>query len=821
MVSNKHYRSKRPAFADLLNYASLIAPGVALNKNGSLTAGFYYRGSDLASSTLNEVADVSARVNAALTRLGSGWVVHVDAIRISSLEYPAASRSYFPDRVTGWIENERRMQFERSESHFESIYALILTYLPPLRSQSQLGEMMFDDARPAKANRNAVAERTLEYFEHILGELEESLSVVVQIERMGSTEYVDEFDVKHTRDALLEYINFAITGENHPINLPPIPMYLDAILGTNELFGGVTPKLGDKFIATVAIDGFPADSYPRMLHALDELPFHYRWSSRYILLDQHEAEAEMKKYRRKWAQKVRGFVDQVFNTGRGVINQDAADMVEEVDDAIAQVNNGAVLFGYFTSVIVVMGSSRETTDLQAREVRKIVQALGFSARIETVNALEAWLGTFPGHVRENIRRPLINTIHFSDIIPLAAIWPGRDFNPSPFFPEGTPPLFHAATDGATPFRCNLHVGDLGHTLIFGPTGAGKSVLLAFLAAQWMRYKKARVFCFDKGKSLYALTHAVGGHHYDIGSDSGSPTFAPLAAIDTDADLAWAEEWVSSLIELQGLQVTPAHRNKIHDAMLRHRNSPKAERDITTFVANLQDTELREALQHYTLSGAMGSLLDSREDSLTTGHFQTFEIETLLNLGHKNALPVLLYLFRQIEKSLDGSPTLIQIDEAWVVLAHQVFKHKIREWLKVLRKSNAVVVLATQSLSDAAQSGLIDVLIEACPTKIYLPNPDAAQPGLREFYTQMGLNPTQIRLLTEATKKRDYYLTSPEGRRMFQLNLGPIALAFVATSSREDVAAVRKLIASHGPAWPEVWLAERHIEPPSHEIQNAV
>ena len=192
----------------------------------------------------------------------------------------------------------------------------------------------------------------------------------------------------------------------------------------------------------------------------------------------------------------------------------------------------------------------------------------------------------------------------------------------------------------------------------------------------------------------------------------------------------------------------------------------------------------------------------------------FEIDELMALGEKNLIPVLLYLFRHFERSLTGAPALLVLDEAWIMLGHPVFREKIREWLKVLRKVNCAVLLATQSLSDAVRSGIFDVLLESCPTKILLPNEEADKGGTdqvagpRDLYTLIGLNETEIDLLKNATKKRHYYVVSPDGRRLFELGLGPVALAFTAVSSREDIARVRALISAHGERWPEAWLAER-------------
>ena len=156
-----------------------------------------------------------------------------------------------------------------------------------------------------------------------------------------------------------------------------------------------------------------------------------------------------------------------------------------------------------------------------------------------------------------------------------------------------------------------------------------------------------------------------------------------------------------------------------------------DRTLTHFVAQVQDETIRSALRYYTLEGVLGQLLDAEEDGLAEAHLVVFEIEELMALKEQAAIPVLLYLFRRFERSLKGQPAYLLLDEAWVMLGHPVFRAQIREWLKVLRKANCAVVLATQSLSDAARSGILDLLIESCPTKIFLPNEEAATGGTPE------------------------------------------------------------------------------------------
>ncbi len=145
-----------------------------------------------------------------------------------------------------------------------------------------------------------------------------------------------------------------------------------------------------------------------------------------------------------------------------------------------------------------------------------------------------------------------------------------------------------------------------------------------------------------------------------------------------------------------------------------------------------------------------------------------------------------------------------------MLGHPVFRDKIREWLKVLRKANCAVVLATQSISDAERSGIIDVLKESCPTKICLPNGSAREPGTREFYERLGFNARQIEIVATATPKRDYYAVSSDGRRLFDMALGPVALAFTGASGREHLKRIAALKTQYGEHWPVRWLQERGI-----------
>ncbi len=810
----KKHRSKDAGLADLLNYAAVVDDGVIVGKNGSFMAAWLYKGDDNASSTDEQREMVSFRINQALAGLGSGWMVHVDAVRRPAPNYSERGVSAFTDPVSAAIDEERRRLFEGLGTMYEGHFVFSVTWFPPVLAQRKFVELMFDDDAVAP-DHTARTVGLIEQFKREIRSLESRLSSAVKLTRLQGHKIATEEGREVTHDDFLSWLQFCVTGNYHPVQLPSNPMYLDAVIGGQELWGGVVPKIGRKFIQVVSLEGFPLESTPGLLSALAELPSEYRWSSRFIFMDQHESLKHLDKFRKKWKQKIRGFFDQVFNTNTGSVNQDAATMVADAEAAIAEVNSGLVAAGYFTSVVVLMDEDRERLAASALSVEKAINRLAFAARIETINTMDAYLGSLPGHGVENVRRPLINTMNLADLLPTSSIWTGSASAPCPMYPPLAPALMHCVTVGATPFRLNLHVRDLGHTFMFGPTGAGKSTHLGIIAAQLRRYAGMSIYAFDKGMSMYPLAAAINagskgktGLHFTVAADDDRLAFCPLQFLETKADRAWAMEWIDTILALNGVDTTPAQRNEIgHAIMSMHASGA---RTLSEFSVTIQDEAIREAIKQYTVDGSMGHLLDAEEDGLSLSDFTVFEIEELMNLGEKYALPVLLYLFRRIERGLKGQPAVIILDEAWLMLGHPAFRAKIREWLKVLRKANCLVLMATQSLSDAANSGILDVIVESTATKIFLPNVYARDEDTAALYRRMGLNARQIEILATAIPKRQYYYVSENGRRLYDLALGPFALAFVGSSDKESVATIKSLEAKFGDEWVHEWLAGKGL-----------
>jgi type IV secretion system protein VirB4 len=577
----REFRSEPKGFPDLLNYYALVGEGVLFNKDGSLLAAWWYAGPDMESATPNEMAVLSAQINGALRDLGNGWMIQADAIRKPAPGYAAAGA--FPDATTRLIDDERRRVYEGGEATFESLYALTVTYLPPAEIQNRLGALFIESD---KSQRAPNWETVLRHFERALGQLEDALSDRLSIRRMDSAD-------------LLSFLCSCTTGLMQPVRVPRPPVDLDAIVGSQDLVGGFEPRVGRTWIHPIAIAGFPSESFPGILDFLNRLSIAYRWSNRFIPVEPTTAEQKLKVIRRNWFQKrygLSGLLREAMQLGgQTFANQDAVVMAEDADAAVAEAAAMSVRFGHYTSLILLFHEDRDELESHGRIIQRELQHHGFKTRVETINALEAFLGALPGHGFRNVRRPLMHTLNYADLIPTTAIFPGLETNPCPFYPPSSPPLFYANTAGATPFRFQLHVSDVGHTLVIGPTGAGKSTLVGLMAAQFLRYPGAQVFAFDKGYSSFALCNAVGGEHYDIAGDATRDlAFCPLADIDQPGVRVWASEWIEGLLRLQSIDPTPARR----------RESP--DRTLTHFASTVQDEDVRAGLRHYTLEGAMGS-----------------------------------------------------------------------------------------------------------------------------------------------------------------------------------------------------------------------
>jgi type IV secretion system protein VirB4 len=791
MLYLAEYRQRPAMLADWLPWAGLIAPGVVLNKDGSFQRTARFRGPDLDSATQGELIATTARLNNALRRLGSGWALFIDAERRQAADYP---RSDFPEALSWLIDEERRAAFEQAGSHYESGYHLTLVYLPPEESRARAAKLLYEntptsgvDWRERLAAFVAETDRVFDLLDGVMPEIA----------------WLDDSET-------LTYLHATISTRRYRVGVPDVPFHLDALLADSALIGGLAPMLGNQHLRVVTVRGFPTSTWPGLLDDLNRLGFAYRWSTRFLCLDKAEAEKELTRLRRQWFAKRKNVIallrETIFQQESPLVDTDASNKAMDADAALQELGSDQVAFGYVTATVTVMDTDAAAADEKLRRVERTIQSRGFVTIPETLNAVEAWLSSIPGHAYANVRQPSISTLNLAHLMPLSAVWAGPEKNRH----LDGPPLIVTRTDGDTPFRLVTHIGDVGHTLVVGPTGMGKSVLLATLAIQFRRYRSSRIFAFDMGRSMRATIHGLGGEHYDLGSD-GAIAFQPLTRIDREGYRTWAAEWVEGRLLHEGIVVGPDEKAAVWSALASLAGAPVEQRTLTGLSVLLQSNALRQALAPYVLGGAHGRLLDADHDRLGSADVQGFEMEELMP-SKAAVLAVLGYLFARFDERFDGAPTLLILDESWLFLDDPVFAARIRRWLKTLRKKNVSVIFATQSLADIKDSSIAPAIIESCASRIFLPNPQATEPQIRTIYEGFGLNSRQIEIVATAEPKRDYYYQSRLGNRLFDLGLGPATLAFVGASTPQDQRDIDRVLLNAGtPGFAGAWLRHSGLD----------
>ena len=796
----KEYQDEKKKLSTYIPWIAMIDEGVILNKNGTFQKTLKFRGYDLDSATIYELQNSNGRLNNVLTRLEGNWTMHIEARRVHSKEYESTEIENFALKL---IDDERKNKFQ-SGTYFESEYYLTLTYLTSVDTEKKLKNFFIEEEKTAE-NIDKSLENFKKEFKEIKGLFKDLFLEVQEL----------------SKEETYEYLHSCVSIKNHKIIVPEVPMYISNYLCDSDMVGGLKPKLGNKHMRCISLQGFPNFTVPCMFDELNRLGFEYRWVTRFMFLSKQEALSKLEK---KWKATFSGRISMLKRVMMELtgdkeptkIDEDALEKADEINTQLNLTRADILAQGFYCCAIVVYGDTSEEVDDRALEIEKTINKLGFITINETVNCVETFLGAIPGNIYNNIRTPILNTVSLCHLLPTSSVWAGDKWNKE----LNMPPLVYTQTKGSTAFRFNLHVGDIAHTCIIGPTGAGKSTALGLINAQYKKYPNSQVFIFDKGGSARILTYAVGGTFFDLGVDN--LTFQPLRGIGILKDnleeeerkmksskeknggifseldkqkilnkekerayreLEWANEWVLEIFIQENIELNQVQKTKIWQALELLATSEEKFRTISNLRTSLNDRELKDTLEKYTIKGALGRYFDSDEENFTFSDWQVFEMEKIMNV--KSAVtPLLSYLFHKVEEKLTGPPSLIVLDECWLFFDNEQFAGKIREWLKVLRKKNTGVIFATQELGDIMNSKLFTTILDACLTKIFLPNANAMSDNYSVIYRKFGLNGKEIEIISESTPKKEYYYKSPKGSRLFELVLGENTLKLVGANDPE-------------------------------------
>ncbi len=791
------HRIRRPiddSLGAVVPYGAIDAAGDIDLRGQGIMRSYGMRGFSPEGTAKEEVAAVATRLAAGMSQLGTGDMIHVIGHRLPATAYPERE---FPTRAAWLIDAEHRAQFTTNH-YWRTQLSLYLTHQYESALAGGVKAKLFASGQASTRPREELMQAQTR---QLWASFEDAVADTLGLYR-------------RTPQAIVRDLALMVTGKDYAPLVPAPGVRLNEVISSERWYGGVAPWVGDLHLRPVCITAYPAATVAQMLAVFWRHPGHMTLAARFICQDAQETQEQLQLERTFWVRTQLGsLVDIVARAlnipRRRTINQDVEQQIAEVDGAIAAAAGG-LPFGWGTITLIIYDTDPERATLRARDMVKDCYALGLPARLEDANAAEAIMGAWPGNGWSNVRRPMISAGNFADLILPVTHWPGTPSIDSPFFPAGTPVPLICGGSGREPFNLPSHVAGVANQLIVGPTGSGKSGLLGVIMAATTGLAGARIVALDLDYSSYVLAHALQADYRELAADGSSP-LCPLAHLDGANSLGWIFDWFMRLfarwpeLALDETEVQDLTRAlelaKTHGL-----------RTLTLFTHLLQHPRLRAGLSNYITGGKWGHVFDGNPATGTgLPPLTVYELRGLVALGERAAAPAMELILHDVEAGMGATPTFIYFDEAWRMLSDEVSSDWLYSAIRTFRKRNAGITLATQSLTEIANSPYRDLLLECCPGKIFLPNPEAKGAYVREAYLKLGLTEREIELIASATPRRQYYFHSSQGRRLFSLDLGPLALALCAATGHQDVTQARELLAQYGTAnFLEAWLHARGL-----------
>lgn len=750
--------------------------------------------------------------NKAFMEIPDGFTIHYETQRLP-IRADYENISEFSPIPTVLSQKMRNKTFASSDSTFYiTKHYITISYMPLETNDNVVENLLSSKSKEDKEESyKESVKKELTYFNNVIQSILFALDQAIRKHKVlqGSE--------------LLSYLYNTVNplDEDRRIKMPPIGFHLDDYLSISQIsHDGDHIKMNDQYMKVITINTYPSHTLPRVFDDLENLRFPLRICYRYIAMDKDESIKIANKYkdyhyakRHTFLSNLVKFVNGANNTGipqsQMEYDGDKTRIAKslEAEEARDQIQENKVSYGYYTFSVIVFDERLDRIKKKVELIKRLIKNHDFISNEDRFNTLDSFYGAVPGNISCNLRKVPISTKVLAYLFPTSSIFQGDKWIEH----FGHKRALMTTSSDKQIFYFNNYMGDLGHTLITGMSGSGKSVLLGNMAMNFLKYKTriikkdgsteerpSQVFFFDKDSSSRVLTRTCGGKFYDIGGNSLS--FQPLRNVHLDREKEFAKEWIMSLIEQEDKSLISVRTNEIvWNAILQLSTDDEIDRTVSTLIKYIQDQDLKEALKPYSLEGEYGKYFDNNDDVLEKGQITTFEMGNIMDKP-KVLLPTLDYLFHKIETEMltEGVATMIVLDECWLFLKSDKFSAKIEDWLRVLRKKNACVVFATQSLEDIINSKISHVIQNNCPTKIFLPN-RYAMTTYKDIYKRFNLSDTSLAVLANAIPKREYlYVKTPmeigntsslSDIRLFELNLSDIELAYTAFS---DIASQNKI-----------------------------
>jgi type IV secretion system protein VirB4 len=738
------------SMADFIPYEHHWDKDTIITKNRELLQvikvdGFSFETAD------DDVVDMKKMVRNSLYKsMAEGtFSLNFHMIRRRQSAYPAGE---MPPGFAKYVDDKWRQKHHSRSSYINELY-ITVTRKSDTRGAAKI-ETLFMKLEK-QANKEADAEQLREMHK----ELKEAVyRVLATFKDYGARVLTTKMTPTGPVSEILEFLGRLVNaGDAQKMLVPTID--IAHYLPTNRLYFGsraieIRSATGTRYAGIVSIKEYAPHTAAGIMDAFLQLPFEFMISQSFQFANRQTNIGSMQLQQRRMMQS----------------SDLAVSQVREITDALDMAMSGHIAFGEHHLTVLCFEDNLQALENAISMVIAELVNVGINPVREKLVLEQCFWAQLPGNSEYIGRKSKINTLNIAGFAAMHNYPVGRIADNH----WGDAVTVFDTTSG-TPFFFNFHARDVGHTTIIGPTGSGKTVLMNFLCAQALKFN-CRLFMFDKDRGAEIFVRALNGKYTHI--DPGRKcNFNPLQLDDTLENRSFIAEWLSALVAIHDEPISADDMDMVQRAIegcYKLRKEDRTLRNIAPFFGLEGPNTIAGRLKQWHSTGRFNQVFDNETDVVDFHSDTVFGFEMGDVLANRACLvPVLLYLFHRIQISLDGTPTIIVLDEAWALIDNKIFASKIKDWLKTLRKLNGFVVFATQSVEDAVNSSISDTLIQQTATQIFLPNPKATDPYRKAFM----LSEREFNLLKN---------TDP-GTRYFLVKQGKdVVVARIDLSGMEDV-----------------------------------
>ena len=777
------------ALNDHINLYGFWDATTFITKSGDVGMVLSVQGVDYESLDHAEQEYAVKRLESALKAFGPGFHIYQYLFKNNRPEIPFAS---YDDPVVEAAIDQRRQFFAAKRDTLFQIEIFYVVILEGARSKQGVGaamKMLFSDPTAAFGElRRQFSDNSMKTL--LRTQIDADRARLVQ-RVVAFTNQLSDFvtiDIQQQQGQftffrrLLNYDAWRIEGK------PQTTQFLDYQVVNSTIEAERDHlRVEDHFVRVLSMKEAIIETRPLVLNALLKIPASFAVCTEWVPLAADKARKEVNKRRRHFNVSKTGFVSQVGNDAsktnpRDVLVDESKQAdIENLGDCLRALGDGQSL-GDFSLSIVLHGESKQELDHLAAEFGSVFTNADGSLYTETYNQLNAYFATVPGNYALNLRRMYLLNSNYADLSFLFTILPGEKRNPH----LGTEYLAVLETDNNTPYFLNLHNNEVAHTLILGMTGSGKSYFCSFLLQNAQKYAP-QTYIFDIGGSFQSLTTIFGGTYLNVGQDSRDFTINPFSLTPSKENHQFLFSFFRVLIEgnEQRYRLDFKEERKLWDAIERVYVLEPGQRTISNFINIIG--ELKDRLHRWTKSGQYGFLFDNPEDTLSFAKFQTFNFA-----GWGDAPdvlePLLFYVLHRAGNEIADPKQLATfklflLDEAWLFIKNETIRSYIVQGQKTWRKHNAAMILATQSIKELEDSGMLQIVSESCPTKIFLANPEMDRDVYREAF---HLNDMELEIIAGLVPPGQMLIRKAQSSKKVQLNVDSVSHWTATNNARDNV-----------------------------------